>query len=268
MKRLILALVAAAALVAPASALAGNVVLKVERGSRLAAVANQRHVMLVHTAAALKLRVGDRISMRSRRLANGTFAARDVHVLGRARHVAFGGFVMSRSRHDHSVTISAAGAPVTVQTANPPAPGSEVNVDATVNENGDLDADDVNVVTAAAPGGSIEGHVSALGTGSITIASEHEVLVLTVPAGFSLGALQVGDEVLAQFSQQSDGSLVLTSLTADENAVAANNNQGEDNNGEDNGGTQQNGGGHDGGGDGGGGGHDGGGGGGGDGGGD
>lgn len=232
MKRLILALVAAVALTAPASALAGNVVLKVERSSHLAAVANAKHVMLVHTAAAAKLRVGQRIGMRSRRLANGTFSATNVHVLGRAKHVEFRGFVLSHSKADHTVTVSAAGAPVTVASNDAPKPGSEVDVNATVSNTGELEDDNLNVVAQTAPGGSIEGHVFALGTGTITIVSEHQLLMLAVPSAISLGSIQVGDEVLAQFTQQSDGSLVLTSLTADESAAAANDGQGDDNGGD------------------------------------
>jgi hypothetical protein len=230
MKRLTLVLVAVVALAAPASALAGNVVLKVERASHLAAVVHAKHVMLVHTAATSKLRVGQSISMHSRRLANGMFSATQVRVLGRARHVAFNGFVLSSSKSAGRVTLSAGGAAVTVKSNDQPKPGSEVDVNATVSNTGDLEDDNIDVVTPTAPGGSIEGHVFALGGGTITVQSDEQMLVLKVPSGFNLGTLAVGDEVLAQFTQASDGSLTLTSLTADESAAAANDdNQGDEN---------------------------------------
>jgi Domain of unknown function (DUF5666) len=247
MKRMILALVAAAALFAPASALAGNIVLKVEHSSHLAAIAQSKHVMLVHTTA--RLSVGERVAMSSRRLANGTFSATKVRVLGHAKDVAFRGFVLSRSKAAHRLTLSAGGAPVTVHADDTAQPGSEVEVDADVEDNGQLNATQVTVVAPSAPGGSIEGHVFALGTGTITIVSEHQLLVLKVPAGIDLSKLAIGDEVFAQFTQGSDGSLTLTSIGSDESAAAAdddNNDQGDDNNGgHDGGGSGDGGGGSD-----------------------
>lgn len=250
MKRFVLVLVAAAALAAPAGALASGVVVKVERGSHLVAVAAAKHVSLVHTNAAARLRVGERISMRSHALRNGTLAATTVRVVGRAKHVAFRGMLLSRNRSKHEITVSAGGAPVTVTTASTPPsaqPGSEVEVDADVEDNGDLNAQDVTTVAPTAPGGSLEGHVLAIGTSSITVSSEHQTLEITVPAGFDLSKFKVGDEVLAVFTQQADGTLLLTSLSGDENAAQAN--EQDDNQGDDNGGTT---GGDDGGGDGGG----------------
>jgi len=104
------------------------------------------------------------------------------------------------------------------------------------------------VTSATAPGGSLEGHLLAIGTGSITVGSEHETLVIDVPSGVDLSAFEVGDEVLAVFSQQPDGTLLLTSLRGDENAQQANRDDG-DGGGDDGDGGHD--GGHDGGGDGG-----------------
>jgi hypothetical protein len=73
--------------------------------------------------------------------------------------------------------------------------------------------------------------------------------VLKEPAGLVLLGFATGDEVLATFSQGTDGSLTLTALSRDDNAQRA-----DDDNGDDRGGD-----GHDGGDGGGGGGDDGGG---------
>jgi len=89
----------------------------------------------------------------------------------------------------------------------------------------------VNVVSADAPGGAIEGKLT-LGTGKITVVSEHMALVLNVPTGFDLSKFANGDEVLAQFTQGADGTLTLTTLSGDENAQRAD--EGDDN-GDDNG---------------------------------
>jgi len=61
MKRLVVLLIVAAALLAPSAAFASGVVLKVQRATHLVAVtrANNR-VMLVHTNAAARLKVGER----------------------------------------------------------------------------------------------------------------------------------------------------------------------------------------------------------------
>jgi hypothetical protein len=236
MKRVIPILVAAAALAAPASALAGGVVVKVERSSHLIAVANtSKRVVLVHTAAASRLHVGERVAMSAHALRNGTFSASRVRVMGEAKRVEFRGLLLARRHSGDRLTISAGGAPVTVATTSAPPqaqPGSEVDVDADVGENGELDANKVNVVSATAPGGSLEGRLLAIGASTITVGSEHEVLVLEVPSGFDLSRFAVGDEVLAVFAQQADGTLTLTSLSGDENAQAANQkevDQGDDN---------------------------------------
>jgi hypothetical protein len=241
MKRFIPMLVMGVALAAPASALARGVVLKVERASHVVAVATSaRDVVLVHTAAASRLRTGELVTMRTHRLRNGTFAAAGVRVVGRASRVRFRGFVLSRHAASRRMTLSAGGLPLTVATTSTAQPGSEVDVDAQIEDDGELDADGVNVVSATAPGGSLEGHLLAIGAGSIIVGSEHEVLVIGVPAGIDLSGFAVGDEVLAVFSQQSDGSLLLTSLSRDENAQAANEddqgNQGDDGDNGDHGG--------------------------------
>jgi hypothetical protein len=219
-KRLIPILVAFAALAAPAGAFAGTgIVLKVERGAHLVAVVRDGHVQLAHTTRR-GLAMGQRVSVQLRRLRNGTFAATQFRVIGRAHRVHFSGLVLGRSRAAHRITLSAGGAIVSVKSEDQPKPGSEVTVDADV-DGAELDDGQMDVVTPAAPGGSIEGHVVALGDGTITIGSERELLVLSVPAGVDVAAIAVGDEVLAQFAQEPDGSLVLSSISADDGAQAA-----------------------------------------------
>lgn len=249
MKRLIVVFVAMAALALPAGAFASTgIVLKVESGAHLIAVADNSHVRLVHTTHR-GLVVGERLSMRSRLLRNGTFAASQLRVTGRAHSVKFRGLVLARSKADR-VTLSAGGAIVTVKSNDQPKPGSEVEVDADVNDNGDLEDAQTQTVQQSAPGGSIEGNVVALVPGSITVASDDQLLVLAVPSTIDLSKLAVGDEVLANFAQQSDGSLVLTSISSDDSVTAAEQgDQGEDNDGQGDGSGDGGGGGGGGGGD-------------------
>jgi Cu/Ag efflux protein CusF len=246
MKRLILVLLAGAVLAAPGVAKASGVVLKVDRASKLVAVTRTANrVALVHTGA--RVHVGQRVAMNARALRNGTFAATGVHVVGRTKHVRFRGMLLARS-HGRLV-VSAGGAVISLRSAkrttssagdSGPQPGSQVEVEAQV-ENDELETEDVTVVAPAAPGGSIEGHLTAIGTGTVTVTSEDMSLVLKVPAGIDLTKFKTGDEVLATFTQGPDGSLTLTQLAGDENAQEADD-QGEIENGDDDGDNGDNGG--------------------------
>lgn len=242
MKRLLISLVAVAALAAPSAALANGVVLKVQRANHLVAVTSAgTKVALVHTSAAARLHVGQRVALAARTLRNGTLAASTVRVVGSAHTVRFRGLLLAKSRT--RLVVSAGGAVIsmnrggrTTASANDtgpttaPAPGATVDVTATVGNNDDLDETAVNTVSASAPGGAIEGALT-LGTGKITVVSEHMALVLNVPTGFDLSKFANGDEVLAQFTQGTDGTLTLTALSGDNSAQQANQNEDGNDNG-------------------------------------
>jgi hypothetical protein len=254
MKRLLISLVAVAALAAPSAALANGVVLKVQRGNHLVAVtrAGTTRVALVHTCAAARLHVGQRITLTARTLRNGTLVASAVRVVGRAHTVRFRGLLLAKSRT--RLVLSAGGAVIAVNKAGTtgagPAPGATVEVTATVGDDDDLDEDHVTTVSAETPGGAIEGKLT-LGTGKITVVSEHMALVLNVPTGFDLSKFANGDEVLARFTQGADGTLALTALSGDENAQPADDDENDDNDNDDDGGGHDGHGGEHGGGDGG-----------------
>jgi len=229
MKRLILFLVVAGALLVPTAAFASGVVIKVQQAPHLVVVARgPSSVVLVHTKA--KVAVGERIALQARRLRNSTFAASRIEVLGHVRRVRFRGLLLSRS--GPRLMVSAGGAVVALHRGghrndSAPRPGSVIQVTATIGANGELDEDDAITVSPAAPGGHIEGRL-LLGTGTITVTSEHLSLVLRVPAALSLAPFVSGMEVLASFSQEADGSLTLTALSADGDADQADDDGGQD----------------------------------------
>jgi hypothetical protein len=243
MKRLLISLVVVAALAAPSAALANGVVLKVQRANHLVAVTGAgSKVALVHTSAAARLHVGQRVALAARILRNGTLAASTVRVVGRAHAVRFRGLLLAKTRT--RLVVSAGGAVIsmhrgarTTASANDtgPVPGATVDVTATVGDNDDLDETAVDTVSAAAPGGAIEGKLT-LGTGKITVVSEHMALVLNVPTGFDLSKFANGDEVLAQFTQGTDGTLTLTALSGDDNAQQADENDDDNGDGDHHGG--------------------------------
>jgi hypothetical protein len=241
MKRLVLFLIVAAALLVPSAALASGVVLKVQTATHLAAVTNGKtKVNLVHTAA--KLRVGQRVTLSGRTLRNGTLAASSVHVLGRAHTVHFRGLLLKKS--GTRLVVSAGGAIIavhrgarTTSSANDsgPAPGSTVDVTATVGSDDELDATNVSTTSADTPGGKIEGKLT-IATGTVTVKSDEMNLSIKVPTGFDLTKFATGDEVLVTFSQQADGSLLLTDISGDGNAQEADSNDDNGNNNGDDGG--------------------------------
>src|SRR5579872_3068864 len=97
MKRSVLILAVAAALFAPSAALGSGVVLKVQKATGLVAVrTSPARVELVHTSAVARLRVGERVALKARRLRNGTLAASRVSVLGRTTRTSFRGVLLTR----------------------------------------------------------------------------------------------------------------------------------------------------------------------------
>jgi Cu/Ag efflux protein CusF len=242
MKRLVLLLIVSAALLAPSAALASGVVLKVQRGTHLVAVTNGKtKVSLVHTTA--KLRVGQRVVLKSRTLRNGTLAASSIRVLGRAHTLHFRGLLLKKS--GTRMVLSAGGAIISVNrgtarttsSANDttPTPGSTVDVTATVGTDDELDEDHVTTVSADAPGGAIEGKLT-IGTGKVTVVSEHMALVLNVPSTFDLSTFKNGDEVFAKFTQGADGTLTLTALSGNDDEEEADDDNGDHDHGDDHGG--------------------------------
>jgi uncharacterized membrane protein YgcG len=242
MKRLILLCVVAGALLVPTGAFASGVVIKVQKGTHLVVIARTpSSVVLVHSQA--RVAVGERVALHARRLRNSTFAASRIEVLGRVRRVRFRGLLLANS--GPKLMVSAGGALIALHRGahrndSAPKPGSVIQVTVSIGANGELDEDDATTVSPTAPGGQIEGRL-LLGTGTITVTSEHMSLLLKVPAGLSLTPFVSGMEVLATFTQGTDGSLTLTALSADGDAEQA-----DDDGGHDGGGDH--GGGHDGGG--------------------
>jgi hypothetical protein len=233
MKRILPLVVVAGALVAPSTAFAGGVVLKVQKANHLIAVrTTASNVALVHTASATRLRVGQRVALNARALRNGTFAATQVSVIGRVHRTTFRGLVLARTRT--RLVLSAGGAVLAVHRAprstasardSAPPPGTTVTVGVTIKNDGEL-SEDFSTFSPTSPGGRIEGQL-LLGAGTITVSADDATLVLKVPSGFDLTGFQNGDEVLATFAQAQDGSLTLTALSGDENAQRADCHEGQ-----------------------------------------
>jgi hypothetical protein len=244
---LILAVAAvAAALALPGIASAGiarGVVVKIDRAPALVAVAQANgRVSLLHVRAGKNLHVGSRIAFTARVRRDGTLATTGVRVVGRAGATRVRGIVLAWRQR--TLVISARGAILRVKAAKgvrglasaasrAPKVGAEVQVRLDLRQ-GALTARGVSVVNAETPAGSIEGHILAITPNSITVADDGVSVLIGVPSGFDLTKFKVGDEVLASFTRNTDGSLTLTAL-ANEDAADDQEPETGDDNGDDQG---------------------------------
>jgi len=249
-------LVALVTLAVPGVASAARgVAVKVDRGSKVVAVA-QAHgqVSLLHVRTTARVHVGSRLVFSARRLANGTLAATQLSVLARAHRTQVRGTVLSSrtgslvlSAHGAVLTIARTASTRTTQSSagsgSPPV-GSRVEIEIEI-ENEDLAADEIRVLSATADAGLIRGRLTLNANGTITVADEGVSLTFMVPAGFDLTRFRNGDEVIAFFLRNADGSLSLKVLAGDDNAREADDDDDDDDGGHDGGHSGPGGGGDD-----------------------
>jgi hypothetical protein len=242
-KKLILSIVVAGAVVVPATAGAatfgGVVIAKQARRHALIVASSAGVVRTVHTHR-LATRVGARVAVRAHRLSDGTFSATKVAVRGRAHKARIHGVVAKRLRG--RLLISAGHSLVAVATRQSfsllddhGGPKTGDVVDVTVSTDGqELDEegmDDVGhvqklelegtIVSVAAPTSTADGEiVLQVGKSSIDV---------VVPAGSTLPSLKAGDSV------QLEVTLSGTTFTLAK-AQSEDDDQGDDDQGDDDGG--------------------------------
>ena len=243
-KRILLALIAGAAVLVPASAMAAaprkGVVIDFRAHSKTATVAAAGgRLVAVHTSK--RARVGSVVRLSSaRQLRNGTFSARLVRV-GRARHARIRAKVVARV--GRSLMLSARGTTFTVKlrgrrtmehTATPPV-GSTVVADVTIMDDGELEAADVNETAAPVAGQTleVEGNVTVNTGTSLTVSARDDGVstdFVIDAGGADISGLTVGSEVELQVTANADGTFTLAqgALNGDD--------QEADDNGGDNGG--------------------------------
>jgi len=136
------------------------------------------------------VRTGMRVSLVSGKL----------HVLGRAHHALVGGIVLKRRG---SITFLSASNHVlllrTVRTLGTardtrPAPGSVVQANVGIDDQGDLDEQNEDVV-GQQPEVEVHAVVSGVAAGSLTLTVNGQQLVIPLPAGLTLPASLVGTQV-------------------------------------------------------------------------
>jgi hypothetical protein len=198
-KKLVLPLVAAAAVAFPATAGAvsfhGVVVAKQARRHALIVASPSGLVRTVHSHR-LALRVGARVAVSAGRLSDGTFSATRVIVHGRAHKARIRGVVAKRQRGRFLV---AAGHSVLAVRGTAPRPGTvlDVTVKTDDNELEQEDVEEVGEVQKLELEGKIVSVTPATATmnGEIVLQVAKSTIDVVVPAGTALPALNPGDNV-------------------------------------------------------------------------
>jgi hypothetical protein len=223
---------------ASAGTLAGTVVHRNSHAHSFVVAAAGGKLSAVHARRSPK--VGRVVRVTTRRLANGTFAASRVRTSGRRTHARLRGTVSDVARR--SFVVSARGASIRVRraastTGATPDVGKVVTVATTLDQNGDLEADDVNEVGDDNDGIELEGVVLAVDpvARTITVSADDDntsgrSLVVHVPAAIDMATFTAGQVVELSVTQTADG-FVLVGSSQDGDAHEAdddNNQQGDD----------------------------------------
>lgn len=234
------------AVAAPASAgtIKGTVVHRSDHARSFVVASATGHLTAIH--ARRSPAIGRVVRVSARRLANGTFASVRVRAHGRRTHARLRGTVTFVDRRHRAFVLSARGASIRMSAARGrgvsaaadalPAVGTMVEVDATLDDDGGLDADDVDEIGEDHDGIELEGVVLAVDAANRTIrisaddddASGQSVLV-HVPPTFDITAFAAGQQVELRVTATADG-FVLRGSSRDDDANEADdddNEQGE-----------------------------------------
>jgi hypothetical protein len=181
-------------------------------------------------------RLGAHVSVRARRLRNGTFAAQRVRVAGFHGRTQIRGTVSYVDAAAGEFTVSDRGASILVHRPRPsraasaaealPSVGAEVDVEVSLDGQGDLEETQVEQVGQATTGIELEGTVLStdVSAETITVSADDEDqtgagLVVHVPDASQFNA---GDEVeLVVDGPAADGSYTLSQSSLDGNAHQA-----------------------------------------------
>lgn len=215
--RLLLPAALGAALLVPSAASAATTTLHgtvVKRGAKAFVVAGASgRLSLVHASHAPRARHA--VTVRARRLSDGTYRASRVHAGAVRSSARVRGTVGFRSHRSFSVVAHGAEVRVTTKRRVSAAPGSRVSLRVRLEDHGDLAAGRVDDTGDDTDGFELEGRVAAIDTTvhTLTIADEDGsgTLTLSVPDSLDLTGIEVGDRIEVDVTQQ-DGALVVVQV--------------------------------------------------------
>lgn len=184
-----------------------------------------------------RLPVGDRVRLKARKLANGTFKARKEQVVShaKARTVEIEGVVSSSDPAADQVVVSGAGSSIPVTTDTSTAGDAQPPVSEAVDATVDVETDGSVVAEDVQDAGQssafrVEGKVLAIDVQArtLTISGDDDggsdsALTVALPDTFDMSAFAVGDCVELTVTQNADGSLTAVQSFGDGNAREADN---------------------------------------------
>ncbi len=245
------AVVAGSALAGTASAatLKGTVVHVNKRAHSFVVAGRGGRLTAIHAKRTPAL--GRSVTVRARRLRNGTFAASRVHVGRSSRRARIRGVVTFVDRAHGRFVVSSRGVSLVVRRTFRkgvraaaaadalPAPGTEVTVDGSLGSQGDIEADTVQNDGQNNNYSDLEGQVLSIDpvgrTLTITADDSDEIrgatLTVRLPDTFDIASYHVGDVIQIVATANPDGSYTAVGSSEDGNvqqADAQNDQQGED----------------------------------------
>jgi hypothetical protein len=231
----VVAALAAATGTASAKSFSGTVVHQSKHAHSFVIAAKGGKLTAVHARKAIK--VGRVVRVSARALRNGTFSLQRAKVLGRARHARLRGTVTYVNRRTGAFVLSSRGASILVRRhkargaraadSTTPSVGDTVTVDATLDDQGDVEEDSVTKDGVDTGGMDIHGSVLAVDTTARTLSISADdddesgaALTVHVPdtAAFDITKFAVGQEVELVVTPNTDGSFTLVGTSGDDSS--------------------------------------------------
>jgi uncharacterized membrane protein YgcG len=227
----------ALATVAQAKTIRGAIVHHNVRAHSFVVADRSGHLFAIHAARAP--RIGSKVVVTAKLLRDGTWKLERLRRLSRTAHrVRIRGVVTFIDSRSGAFTVSARGVSMIVRrrlhlatdTADaPPAVGTTVVATGSVDDQGDLEAEDVQDVGQATDGVDLEGVVLAIDTTAqtITVSSDDDdqsggSVVVTVPPTLDITQFTMGEEVELKVQPTGAGTATLLGSADDTNAQSAN----------------------------------------------
>ena len=251
--------IAAAALIPVSTASAATIrgeVVHVNKTAHSFTVAD-RHGHLTAIHANHSPAAGRMVTVSARRLRNGTFAATRVHSGRRSNHVHVRGLVTYVDRSRRFYVVSARGVSLIVRARHAnarsgkmvksvmltgdtlPAVGTEVTVDGTLDDQGDIQGDSVNNDGQNNNTADLEGQILSINptarTLTISASDDNEItgatILIHIPDTIDITTYHVGDIIQLVASLESDGTYTAVGSSGDSGVQQAddqNHQQGND----------------------------------------
>ena len=198
-----LAVLAVLPATASAGAWRGTIVAKEQNRGTVVTVSPRGVVRTVRAPARVqKLHVGQRVAVKARRLADGTFKAQSVRVVGKAAHARIRATVVRQKRAGRLV-VSAGGSTFVLRSRsarrvsstadNGLDPGDEILADVSINEE-EVEIEDVDEV-GTTDLLELSGRFASFTAPNLVINAGGGTITITVPGTMRLPPLSSGDEV-------------------------------------------------------------------------